>query len=68
MSKEFVSDFGMFSETGDLAVGEVIDNARTYGWNWARTLTEIYALARSASDKSTRRETLEALREKLIET
>ena len=47
MSKEFVSDFGMFSETGDLAVGEVIDNARTYGWTWARCLTEIYALARS---------------------
>jgi hypothetical protein len=47
MSKEFVSDFGMFSETGDLVVGALIDNARTYGWDWTRTLVEIYALARS---------------------
>ena len=45
--QDFVSDFGMYSLTGDLAVGELIDNARTHGWNWTQTLAQIHALSRS---------------------
>ena len=43
----YKSDFGMFSKEGDLAVGHLIDSARTYGWSWSQCLKWINAVSRS---------------------
>ena len=43
----YKSDFGMFSQEGDLAVGNLIDNARTYNWTWSMCLRQIDAISRN---------------------
>lgn len=43
----YTQDFAMFSEEGNRAVGMIVDMAKEKGWNWERTMSELYVLADS---------------------
>lgn len=42
-----ITDFAMFTEAGNQKVAKIVAQAKSKGWNWARTQSELYVLADS---------------------
>jgi hypothetical protein len=41
------TNFSMFTEKGNQKVADIVTRAKHYGWDWARTQSELYVLADS---------------------
>ena len=39
--------FAMFTDSGNDAVAKLVEMAKTKGWDWPRTMSELYVLADS---------------------
>ena len=42
-----VTNFAMYTKAGDRKVADIVAQAKNKGWDWARTLNELYVLADS---------------------
>lgn len=47
MKFKTVTDYAMYTEAGNQKIAEIVTMAKVKGWNWPRTLNELYVLADS---------------------
>lgn len=59
--------FGMFTDKGNLVIADMVDRARSEGWDWKRTYQELVALGSSVpgAEEATDTEVREAVFYKL---
>jgi hypothetical protein len=58
--------YGMFTDAGNMQIANLVDRARTQGWNWSRTYQELCLLGeQKGTDEATDTEVREHVYHKL---